>query len=187
MFHIVYVVNGFITIVIIVLGLLMPNKRYKTKRLVICGVTIQDVWSNVPYKVVSRVTNDSSAYIVERLADGQVKIVNRLDLLSFTCSDDENPRTEQKSRRPTITSDDSSSDSSDDMFTITRVTEPQEPETTTEVRRSSRTTAGKHSNPHHLPRSVISQETSVVDYSDYADAILNLGKLLQKSYDKTTR
>ena len=152
---------------------------------------IQDVWSMITYKVIGQVSQDNSAYLVERLSDNKAKVVNRVNMLQFeSCVQSD----EQLEKNKDITSDEGSS-SEDEILLMSQV--PNETSTRRQEqrishvsqRRSSRTTAGKHSNPFHLPTSAITQETIVsyhVKYTDYSDAIWRLGKFLQESYDKKT-
>ena len=152
---------------------------------------IQDVWSMIPYRVIGQVSKDNSAYLVERLSDNKAKFVNRVDMLQFESGiqSDEEPK-----KTKTITSDESTS-SEDEILVMSQVPTDTSPRRQHQriphvpMRRSARTTAGKHSNPFHLPTSAITQETTInshVEYAEYSDAICRLGKLLQESYDKKT-
>ena len=67
---------------------------------------------------------------------------------------------------------------------------PQEVASTPPVppRRSTRSTAGKHSNPHHLPKSAIRTQTvmkSNHDFQELSDAIANLGAALGSTLSQT--
>ena len=148
---------------------------------------IQDIWSSVVYKVSGQVTEDSSAYIVTKLEDGSAKVVNQLDLLPITWSDDD----DEKPRKTPSNSESDSSDSSEgEIVTFTPVanevpdvTPPDRP------RRSQRSTAGKHSNPSRLPKSAVIQETNLSvsqrpRYTEYTNAMLSIGKMIQESYHK---
>jgi len=148
---------------------------------------IQDVWSSVVYKVTGQVSENSSAYIVTKLEDGSAKVVNQLDLLPITWSDDDDEKTNNIQRRP----ESSSSDSSEgEIVTFTPVA-TEMPEVTAPVRsrKSQRSTAGKHSNRNRLPKSAIIQETTLSDthrprYTEYTNAMLSIGKMIQESYHK---
>ncbi len=57
------------------------------------------------------------------------------------------------------------------------------------LRKSARISAGKHSNPYRMPKSVLSQSQQAKSktdksFADYSQTILQLGKLLQHSYEK---
>ena len=133
---------------------------------------IQDVWSMIPYRVIGQVSKDNSAYLVERLSDNKAEVVNRVNTLQFESGVQSD---EQLEKNKDITSS-----SEDETLLMSQV--PNETSTRRQKqrishvpqRRSSRTTAGKHSNPLHLPTSAITQETTVsshVKYTDYSDAI----------------
>ena len=118
---------------------------------------IQDFWSSVPYVVIEKLMEgDHSAYKVMELdGNGKTKIVNRVDLLSRPGVPQESDTEQQL---------DSEESSSDDKLFAYNVLDPQVPQVpmlaripdpVKPLRRSSRTTAGKHSNVQHLPRSAV--------------------------------
>ena len=165
---------------------------------------IQDTWNSEIHRVTGHVEPGSSAVFVERLRDGKVKAINRVDLLECESDSDEaqNVTTNNTVKiLPKVTSDDSSSEG--DIITIERFPNPDEPDEPDEQprRKSKRHTAGKHSNPHRLPKSALSEEqhrdrvpaSHSTGYTEYSQAILNLGqnlsrdlgKLLQESYIKS--
>ena len=142
---------------------------------------IQDIWNPTPYIVVGRIAENNTAYIVEKSTDGKVKVVNRVDMLAFAISSEED----------TGKADSHSDSISEDELVQLEVhptrqfsrhrSEPQEP-----TRKSARQNAGKHSNPHNLPKSALQENASVQPhYTDYSDAIIQLGKLLQEGYNKS--
>ena len=111
------------------------------------------MWNSTPYRVVDRV-GGTNAYLVQRIYDpesGQ-KVVNRVDLLEFTCLDNVETSSSEESNEQ------SSTDGSDNEFTfqITRTEQrPEQPLPVPTVRRSARSTKGIHSNVHNLPKSVL--------------------------------
>jgi hypothetical protein len=155
---------------------------------------IQDIWSSVVYEVSGQVTEDSSAYIVTKLEDGSAKIVNQLDLLPINWShnddDDDDDHHDDDNDDDTVNKNtrSSESDSSEgEIVTFTPVT--MEIPQGTLPRRSQRSTAGKHSNRNRLPQSAVIQETNLSSnkrphYSEYTNAMLSIGKMIQESYHK---
>ena len=138
---------------------------------------IQDIWNPTLHTVVGQLPNDSSAILVSRSTDGKSRVINRVDLLPFSDSSDKDDVENQRPNTPVVDSD-SESSSSDGMMIWERVdpiqpTQPPEKD----VRRSARSTKGTHSNPHHLPKSVLKQECTASKYTDYSDAILQLGQM----------
>ena len=87
---------------------------------------------------------------------GKVKVVNRVDMLSFAITSEEED-TEK------VDADSHSDSSSVDELAKVRPTrqfprhrtEPQEP-----TRKNARQNAGKHSSPHHLPESALQENAS---------------------------
>ena len=146
---------------------------------------IQDVWSSVPYKVVGTVTDGSSAYIVQS-PEGKAKVVNRVDLLEFDQPEDEESTDDAELINSSETNQ---SSSEDEVVMMTPQPEPNKNATPNlgNLRRTKRTMAGKHSNPFNLPRSVTTEEmqTNKPQYTEYTEAIVELGRLLQTSYDKS--
>jgi len=138
----------------------------------------------IPYRVIGQVSGDPSYYLVERLSDNKAKVVNRVNMLQFESGVQSD---EELEKNQDITSDERSS-SEDEILLMSQV--PNETSTRRQEQlishvpqcRSSRTTAGKHSNHFHLPTSAITPETTVsshVKYTDYSDGICRLGKFLQ--------
>jgi hypothetical protein len=143
---------------------------------------IQDVWSSIPYKLLGRMSEDNNAYLVERLSDGKVKVVNRLDILPFPI----------ESADDTVDNIANTSESSSDDEVLVMSSSPTDRPAThvrTDIRKSTRTTAGKHSNPHREPRSAIQEEhiAQGIPFTEYSSAILQLGECLSSklkdSYD----
>lgn len=161
---------------------------------------IQDTWDPTPYIVLARIESDGSAYVVRRVDEtGASRTINRLDLLEFKCPDEESTDESEDFDRAHIPSRHQSSDtdasSSEEEFSI-NIEEPlihtvPTVEQSPVLRRSSRANKGKHSNVHNLPRSVLSQSNNTSSippsYTDYSRAILDLGKLLQDSYDRSLK
>ena len=155
---------------------------------------IQDQWNRKPYKVIGKVTPESSAYILERIEDGKIKTANQIDIMEdiveSDCDIDIGPRGKVKTVKRQETPEISTSSSSSDEDIIIEQRMENEEETVPVLRRSSRKTAGRHPNPHRLPKSVLSQECSHTSvskptYNEYSKAIISLGKLLKESYDKS--
>ena len=142
---------------------------------------IQDVWSSVPYKVVGTVTDGSCAYIVQS-PEGKAKVVNRVDLLEFDQPEDE----ESTQDAELINSSETNQSSSEDEVVMMTPNKNATPNLGN-LRRTKRATAGKHSNPFNLPRSVTTEEiqTSKPQYTEYTGVIVELGRLLQTSYDES--
>ena len=157
---------------------------------------IQDTWNPIKHTVVGQLPDDSSALIVSRSTDSKVKTVNRLDLLPYpTEPTDSEPEPEGEAE----SSQSSSSDSSDELELHEYVQErrgvdPLPPPVA--PRRTTRSTAGKHANPFHLPKSAMSQEafSNQHSYSNYSSAIVQLGlgqaeilgKFLKDGYQPST-
>ena len=138
---------------------------------------IQDYWNPIPFTVIGRVAKDSSAYIVQNTDDETVKTANRVDLLKYTESD------ESESEQTSESNDGSESSSSEEVVSITTL--PAKQKTSPALRRSTRSNFGKHSNPHNLPVSA-TQKSHKVSFKEYSQSILELGKLLQHSFEGTT-
>ena len=157
---------------------LEPGTKVLLRKRVIGRNKIQDRWDPTPYSVIGRVRPDSSAYLVQKVdGNGSIRAINRMDLLEFVDSDDD-----QQSDRQSEKNDQSSS--SDEEFSVLPETSNKE----SDVRRSARSTAGKHTNPHRLPKSAVIHSQGATrrrrgnSYEKFSDAILNLGKLLQSAY-----
>lgn len=153
---------------------------------------MQDSWSATPYIVIGRVA-DTSAYTVCSILGGDVKTVNRVDIL--LCTEDSQSQEIQKSS--------SESESSDDDYTLNFMTENDDridevdpgiehdqsdfTDARASVRKSNRRNRGKHSNPHNLPKSVnqnfqnmktVKNDTS---FTEFTSAIASLGETLSKN------
>jgi len=140
---------------------------------------IQDTWNSVPY----RINNLDDNTVTVLTPDGRGKVVSRLDVLPFVIEDEENNAQSTLHRRRENSSSITSS-SDEEVVYDTNV-----PVETTSKRRSTRTTFGCHSNPHRQPRTVLqqSQQVQLPIYEDLSNAVIQLGKILQESYDKTTK
>ena len=150
---------------------------------------IQDYFSSIPYTVIGRVVNDSSAIILQS-ADGKGKVINQVDLTPI--DDMEEPVHLPEEPKP---EDSESSDDEDDLVVFAKRNRAgrngpecvQNRLEAVQTRRSKRANAGHHSNPHNLPKSTISQEQVVIpEYTEYTDAMLQIGRMLKESYDKIT-
>ena len=150
---------------------------------------IQDVWSDIPYIVIKKCDEHSNAYMVKASdGHGKTKSVNVVDMK--ICKVQTNG---------SDTSDEDNSDSSPDEIYEDSVSESDSVESggqdvatpKVRLRRSTRKTAGKHSNPFNLPVSAVKESVSVksdVSYADFSKAVndlgatmvSNLGALLQK-------
>lgn len=164
---------------------------------------IQDVWNPVPFVIVERVKN-TSAYKV-RAADrvGEIKVVNRVDLLDVEQVDDtskegsmsENDESSSEEELmlvndvqdlESVAEDENIEEDETDVQGVEEVEEEAEEEVTEVVtqplRKSTRKTAGKHSNPHHLPKSVLQQSVKVEsnDFAQFSSAVRDLGETLGK-------
>lgn len=147
---------------------------------------IQDVWDPTPYKVISALSDN--VYSIQ-LADGSgpVKNVNRREILNTGEIITEEPDVEI----PVTNSDDS--DEEDSYFkvmhcdqnedieeeTVNTASDTEQP--TVLPRRSTRATAGKHSNPNRLPKSAVSVQRTVIqnkNFQELSDAVVNLGTAL---------
>lgn len=159
---------------------------------------IQDTWSSVPYKVIAR--PGENVYSIQ-LADGSgpMRNVTRTELLdtgeevgedSDSDSDvivdqamDITPQQETLPIGDEGEEDDTGGNREDEVPSETEESRP---------RRSGRQTAGKHSNPFHLPKSVLASNqevraspTDVKDFRELSDAIANLGASLGSSLSAT--
>ncbi len=158
---------------------------------------IQDFYDPTLYIVTGTVTEDGNAVIVEKVTDGTVRVVNRTNLIEYDFSDSESEQEALTRTESQVRISESESSSEGEIITITR--KPME-----EVgrRRSKRTTAGQHRNPHRLPETAVSQEvtaTAPISYVDFSNAISNLsstlgstlstnfGKLLQEEFAKCNK
>ena len=149
---------------------------------------IQDYWDVTPHVVIGRV-KDSNAYLVQKFdGEGAIRSINRIDLLVYTLSDEDTSDLDEHSPEKQSTIMTNSSDSDSDISETPMDQPRQTPVEQTGLRRSTRVTAGKHSNIHKLPKSVLSQSQTSQhpktkpSYTEFSNAILNLGKLLQESY-----
>ena len=147
---------------------------------------IQDFWDSAPYVIIEKLyEGDHSAYRVMQLdGSGKIKVVNRVDML-------EHPKV--FSNTDVKTSESETDQSSDEEYVSYGVIDrpsseatpaipaPQLPEVEQTLRRSSRTTAGKHSNVHHLPKSAVSESQH---FESFASAITELGATLSKNLGK---
>ena len=136
---------------------------------------IQDIRSDVPYVVHRRCQPGSNAYIV-RPADGfgVSKTVNRVDMKVCNVSNSTSGPDASSSGPDHVYADES--DTSSERSSSSSPTPA--------LRRSKRKTAGKHSNPHRLPRSTIQQTLTArsgqIDYEQLSSAVNSLGETLGK-------
>ena len=155
---------------------------------------IQDVWDPIPYKVIERNRN---IYKVQP-ADGygEIKERHRKDLLDTkelveffpdqpTIDDEPDVQVQDDIPDDVISHEDISDDSSDSDSSAESVSEP------VVLRRSKRVTAGKHSNPHNLPKSAIQEVKSTPQsFKEFTDAVNTLGetlaRVMQEAYMKNT-
>lgn len=130
---------------------------------------IQDAWCEHDYEVIRRIDHEKYVNEIRRKDNPEdVRIVNRVHLkVKSMQMKDLNGKVDEfnfanglkRGKEPTTlvhksdTSD--SSDSSSDEELYYRRVNPSVPTTTGSLRRSKRTTAGRHGNIHHLPRSVL--------------------------------
>ena len=155
---------------------------------------IQDVWDSTPYKVIA--TPGNNVYTIQ-LADGSgpKRNVTRREMfdtgeivLSESESEESVSDTESESGHQVYKAADAydefanHSDSDEIEIQPEVVHTPPIP-----PRRSTRSTAGKHSNPHHLPRSAIRSQTvnPESNFQELSDAIANLGATLGNSLATT--
>jgi hypothetical protein len=157
---------------------------------------IQDMWDSTPYKVVDSLGDN--VYSIQ-LADGSgpVKNVTRREILD---TGEVIPNDLQEEILVT-NSDSSDSDSEESYIGVIQYNQeesdnPDEPVPTPEycepthevsqnsepsvkpIRHSSRSTAGKHSNPHRLPKSAVHSQVKTKNFQELSDAITNLGSTL---------
>lgn len=134
---------------------------------------IQDAWCEHDYEVIRRIDPEKYVYEIRRKDNpDDVRIVNRVHLRVKTMQmEDSNGKVDEynftnnftndlkRGKEPTTVvhkSDASdSSDSSSDEELYYRCVTPSVPTMTGGLRRSKRTTAGRHGNIHHLPRGVL--------------------------------
>ena len=149
---------------------------------------IQDTWHSTPYKVVSYLGDN--VYKIQ-LADGtgQTKNVTRTEILDTgekVGGEDSNTSDSDSDLQPDEYVRVHESDGVDQNVQDSESSEESETVSPELPRRSKRTTAGKHSNPHHLPKSAIksnqqmsTQQTG--NFKDLSDAIVNLGATLSQT------
>ena len=142
---------------------------------------IQDIWNPSLYIVTGRVNHDSSAVIVQKLSDNSVKIVNRLDILKYPNQDDLPSDSNTTSEEIDDNYSDVTSSDGEYMVTVQRKSRDRKPPTKT--RKSTRKNLGQHSNPHRLPKSVLTaQQEQMNTHCQESNSDVNVGKLLQESY-----
>ena len=156
---------------------------------------IQDTWSPTTCKVLQRI-DGGSAYRVQKTDDENSKprTINRVDLLPCNFTD-----SESESLSGSQTDDSSSSSDTDDEITFQiphkqqqTLPDPQRQVAEQVPRRvSQRSTKGRHSNLHNLPRSVLDRAQFADDnpFRDLSQTIshigqsnLELSQLLQVAY-----
>ena len=159
---------------------------------------IQDVWDPTPLKVIATPGNNVCTI---QLADGSgpTKNVTRREIfdtgemvLSESESEESVSDTESESGHHVYKAAGAYNDAHDE---IVNHSDSDEIEIQSEVvqtppiptRRSTRCTAGKHSNKHHLPRSAIRSQTvnPESNFQELSDAIANLGATLGNSLATT--
>lgn len=152
---------------------------------------IQDVWDSTPYKVVDSLGDN--VYAIQ-LADGSgpVKKVTRREILDTgevvsEGSDEEIPVADSDSEESfygILQPEHSGDDSDIEQVPITEHCEPIDQVTQNSgsskepTRRSTRSTAGKHSNPHRLPKSVVRSQTVTKNFQELSEAVVSLGATL---------
>ena len=152
---------------------------------------IQDIWNSTPYKVIAYMGDN--VYKIQ-LADGTgpTKNVTRTEILDtgeIVANNDSNANDSESELQPDEFIRFDESDESEQN--IIESDSSEESNASPELpRRSKRTTAGKHSNPHHLPKSAISSNQQVTaqqttNFKELSDAIANLGASLGASLSAT--
>ena len=152
---------------------------------------IQDTWNSTPYKVIAYMGDN--VYKIQ-LADGTgpTKNVTRTEILDtgeIVANNDSNANDSESELQPDEFIRFDESDESEQN--IIESDSSEESNASPELpRRSKRTTAGKHSNPHHLPKSAISSNQQVTaqqttNFKELSDAIANLGASLGTSLSAT--
>ena len=150
---------------------------------------IQDIWKSTPYKVIGQVSGNSNAYFLERMSDGKAKIENRINIYPFTAESD----TDEETKCEQV--EDSTSSEDEVMITPGYMPEDMNQDRTASVptRKSTRSTAGHHSNPNKEPRSAIKQEISTqkLEYKDISEIVHHQAlaqalemQILKDKYDK---
>lgn len=163
---------------------------------------IQDHWNSLPLVIISRPDSNKNLYQVKPVdGAGKSRFVNRRELLllpnfesgdsttDYSSSSDsydfklyQNSREVSNDTRPSTNTSYSSDDSDSPM-----------PIKTVPLKRSTRSTKGKHSNPHNLPRSACknvlstSLKSKEPTYQDFSKAVTSLGSGLAKSLGKVLR
>jgi transposase InsO family protein len=150
---------------------------------------IGDTWSSIPYEVVERV-DGSNVYAVRPIDGlGPIKHINRVDLRDCSAS------TEYSNSEAESETDSSSEDSyvKPQSTAATPVSlqsgtsqSDESDEPAVALRRSKRTTAGKHNNPLRLPQSAVQRSASGIvsqnDFKTLADTVGSLGNVLLEAY-----
>ena len=173
---------------------------------------IQDHWQAIPYKVVNKLRDN--VYTVQ-LADGTGPELNlnRLELLDISTlqlpSSEDNQKSDEDKNEDSesdydykvelqdigsesVQSSEDSNGEADSPSTEDHDSEDGANEDTQDVqelRRSKRTTAGKHSNPHRLPKSAVRESNKVSVNNDsvlqcYTKAILDMSQMLTQTVQK---
>ena len=155
---------------------------------------IQDVWDSTPYEVIA--TPGNNVYTIQ-LADGSgpKKNVTRREIfdtgeivLSESESEESVSDTESEGGHHVYKSAGANNESVNNSESDEIEIQPEVVHTPPiPPRRSTRSTAGKHSNPHHLPRSAIRSQTvnPESNFQELSDAIANLGATLGNSLATT--
>ena len=146
------------------------NAKVLVRNRVVGCNKIQDIWLQTVYRIIGRV-KDTNAYVVQNQEDSSLppKVLKRTDLLEYAIGSDSDCSVDKQAHD---ISDSSSSDSSDDVFHVSFQSTPELAQTA--PRRSSRSTKGKHSNVHRLPKSVLTQSQNLLSgskYSEFSEAI----------------
>ena len=155
---------------------------------------LQDVWNPIPHKVLDR---NGNIYKVQP-ADGYgaIKERSRKDLLDTRELVQDFPSTEDKPEEETEDKRSVKSESSDELELEVRDlpvsdqvdqassdSSDSDVQEEVPVRRSKRSTAGKHPNPLRLPRSVLQKQD--VSFDQFTQAISNLGTSLAQVVQDT--
>jgi hypothetical protein len=159
---------------------------------------IQDTWKPIPYIITAKL--DQNVYSVSPIDQPTEKrTINRVDLLVLSDqsdSDSDQPIdihvTGERKEKPQTMSSDSSESEEEYMFLqaqrrpVDIEPDHQPVHTAPERRYPKRATAGRHSNPHNLPKSVLQESASAFEeqkpnFEDFAKAISILGEKLGQS------
>lgn len=146
---------------------------------------IQDVWLDVPYKIVTRIQGSNAYVVLPADGIGKPKTVNRIDLRVCNLEFDSGSSSDSDTESVVYYKEcDSEPDQVSNIVPVNAPVDPTGPPK--EARRSSRVTKGKHSNPHNLPRSTLKESVYNVrsgsqDFDVFSSAVNDLGKTMVES------